>query len=58
MTAPWGEMLQLATRLGIAPEAFWSLSLKEWRMLTARPSGPEPLGRDGFERLMEAWPDE
>ena len=29
----WGAMLRTAVRLGIQPEAFWRLSLKEWRML-------------------------
>ncbi|MFN3558116.1 MAG: phage tail assembly chaperone [Brevundimonas sp.] len=51
-------MLRLAGRQGIPPPAFWALSLREWRMLTTKPGGPEPMGRDAFERLMEAWPDE
>lgn len=55
---PWGEMLRLAAGLGIGPAAFWRLSLREWRLLTARPPGPEAMGRDAFERLAEAWPDE
>ncbi|WP_313447231.1 phage tail assembly chaperone, partial [Brevundimonas sp.] len=25
--------------MGVAPEAFWRLSLKEWRMLTQAPRG-------------------
>lgn len=58
MSTRWGEMLRTAANLGIRPAAFWRLSLREWRMLTARPSGPEPMGRDAFERLAEAWPDE
>tara|TARA_R110002051_G_scaffold27428_1_gene65977 strand:+ start:513 stop:758 length:246 start_codon:yes stop_codon:yes gene_type:complete len=55
---PWGEMLRVAARAGVTPAAFWRLSLKEWRMLTERPAGPVPMGRDGFERMMAAWPDE
>lgn len=47
-----------AIRLGIAPEVFWRLSLKEWRMLTMRPAGSEPMGRDALEQLAKAWPDE
>lgn len=58
MKTPWSGMLRLAGRQGIPPPAFWALSLREWRMLTAKPGGPEPMGRDAFERLMEAWPDE
>lgn len=54
---PWGEMLRLAARMGVAPEAFWRLSLREWRMLTEAPRGTAPLGREGLRRLMEDWPD-
>ena len=54
---PWGAMLVEASRMGISPEAFWRLSVREWRMLTERP-GTAALGRDGFERLARAWPDE
>ncbi|AQR62637.1 hypothetical protein BZG35_14005 [Brevundimonas sp. LM2] len=50
-------MLRTAVSLGVSPEGFWRLSLKEWRMLTAR--GPEvtPMGRGEVEALMRAWPD-
>jgi uncharacterized phage protein (TIGR02216 family) len=51
-------MLRLAAGLGVDPAAFWRLSLREWRLVTARPSGPEAMGRGAFERLAEAWPDE
>ncbi|RZJ42790.1 MAG: phage tail assembly chaperone [Brevundimonas sp.] len=51
-------MLRLALGAGVPPAAFWALSLREWRMLTKPPGGPEPMGRDAFERLTEAWPDE
>nr|WP_293828845.1 phage tail assembly chaperone [uncultured Brevundimonas sp.] len=54
---PWGEMLRRAAGLGVAPEGFWRLSLKEWRMLTEAPRGAAPMGRQGLTRLMEAWPD-
>lgn len=54
----WGEMLRTAVRLGIGPEGFWRLSLREWRMLTERPPGAGLLGRSEFERMAEAWPDE
>ena len=50
-------MLRTASALGIQPEAFWRLSLKEWRMLTERAGAPT-LGRDGLEALMARWPDE
>ena len=54
---PWGEMLRLAAAMGVAPEAFWRLSLKEWRMLTA-PTGPGPIGRRDLDEMMRAWPDD
>lgn len=54
---PWGEMLRAAMRMGVTPEAFWRLSLKEWRMLTEAPRGTAPMGRAGLAKLMEDWPD-
>ena len=55
---PWGEMLRTAARLGVGPEGFWRLSLREWRMLTERPGGAAPLGREDLMRMAESWPDE
>lgn len=55
---PWGPMLRTAALLGMAPPAFWRLSLKEWRMLTEAPAANAPLGRSEFERMAEAWPDD
>lgn len=55
---PWGEMLRTAARLGVGPEGFWRLSLREWRMLTGRPDAGTPLGRDDLMRMTEAWPDD
>ena len=54
---PWGEMMRAAMRMGIAPEAFWRLSLKEWRMLTVVSPGAVPMGRGEVEALMRTWPD-
>ncbi|MBU1346627.1 MAG: phage tail assembly chaperone [Alphaproteobacteria bacterium] len=53
----WGAMLRTAGAFGIAPEGFWRLSLKEWRMLTETSSGAGPMGRAAFEQLMKTWPD-
>ncbi|NUN67492.1 phage tail assembly chaperone [Pseudanabaena biceps] len=50
-------MLRTAAGLGVAPEAFWRLSLREWRWLTAPRGGPA-LGRDGLRALMERYPDD
>ncbi len=54
---PWPEMMRLAVRLGVQPEGFWRLSLKEWRMLTARPEALLPMGRGVLEQMAERWPD-
>ena len=54
----WGEMLRVAARLGVGPEGFWRLSLREWRMLTERPEGAVPMGRSEFERMADQWPDD
>lgn len=51
-------MLSAAARLGVAPAAFWRLSLKEWRMLTEASPTEAPLRRAEFERMAEAWPDD
>lgn len=53
---PWPQLLRLAVQMGIAPEAFWRLSLAEWRALTAEPS--DALSRRGFEALANRFPDE
>lgn len=50
----WAGRLRWALAAGLAPEAFWRLSLKEWRMLTAEAAGPAPMSRREFEAL-EAW---
>jgi uncharacterized phage protein (TIGR02216 family) len=42
--------------MGIGPEAFWRLSLREWRALTTTQG--EALGRAGFEDLARRFPDE
>ena len=53
---PWPQLLRLAVQMGITPEAFWRLSLAEWRALTAEPS--DALSRQGFEALARRFPDE
>jgi uncharacterized phage protein (TIGR02216 family) len=50
-------MLRTAVAMGVSPEAFWRLSLKEWRMLTAAPAGAVPMARAELEQMMKAWPD-
>lgn len=53
---PWPGLLRLAAQLGIAPEAFWRLSLAEWRALTG--GDAEVLSRNAFEALAQRFPDE
>ncbi|WP_271085337.1 phage tail assembly chaperone [Brevundimonas sp. NIBR11] len=50
-------MLRLGASLGLTPNAFWRLSLSEWRMLTEVTPAGVPLARGEFEHLMATWPD-
>lgn len=57
MTTPWPALLRLAAlRFAIPPDAFWRLSLAEWRALTGE-SEAEVLGRGAFEALAQTYPD-
>ncbi len=51
---PWGEMLRAALALGIGPETFWRLSLKEWRWLIR---GGEAPSRAELAAMMINHPD-
>jgi len=53
---PWPQLLRLAVTLGITPEAFWRLSLAEWRALTTHET--DALSRQAFEALANRFPDE
>lgn len=53
----WAEMLQAGVRMGLAPDVFWRLSLREWRMLTVVAGAVEPPGRAAFEQMALQWPD-
>ena len=58
MRPRWRAALRLATlSLAIPPEAFWRLSLAEWRALTELPAAPV-LGRDALAALIARFPDE
>lgn len=58
MKTDWPAMMRTAAMSGVGPEGFWRLSLKEWRMLTARAEAGAPLGRGEMGLMMERWPDE
>lgn len=53
---PWGRLLQAGLRLGLTPEAFWKLSLREWRLITAKKSD-SGFGKKDLSRLIAAFPD-
>ena len=58
MSARWAAWLRAAhQRLGLPPEAFWALTLLEWRMLIAGVSpGGDALSRRELEALLAAHP--
>ena len=53
----WAAPLRLALSLGLPPEAFWRLSLTEWRALTEAPPAPV-LNRTALRDLIARYPDE
>jgi uncharacterized phage protein (TIGR02216 family) len=58
MNARWRAALRLASgRLALSPEAFWRLSLAEWRALTEAPAAPV-LDRAALDALIARFPDD
>ena len=58
MKPHWRAALRLATlSLAIPPEAFWRLSLTEWRALTETPAAPV-LNRAALDALIARFPDD
>lgn len=60
MSETWARWLALAVmRFGLSPDAFWRLSLSEWRALCAAldPVRPAPPDRAALEALLAAHPD-
>lgn len=58
MSPRWAAWLRAAhRRLGLTPEAFWALTLLEWRILIAGFSpGGGAMTRRELEALLEAHP--
>jgi uncharacterized phage protein (TIGR02216 family) len=55
----WPSLLRLAVlEFGLTPEAFWRLSLAEWRALTVLPDQDLGLTRSRFDALSALFPDE
>ncbi|WP_035579105.1 phage tail assembly chaperone [Hyphomonas jannaschiana] len=52
---PWAVMLRAALSAGVTPDAFWRLSLREWRWLAGE--GGEAMSRGRLAALMGAYPD-
>jgi uncharacterized phage protein (TIGR02216 family) len=52
----WSAALALAARLGTSPEAFWRLSIVEWRALLGVETAA-PLSRRELDTLMRDHPD-
>jgi len=52
---PWGVWLKAAFSFGLAPEAFWRLSVKEWRALTC--PNAAPFDRAALDALAAQFPD-
>ena len=44
--------------MGLAPDAFWALSLAEWRWLIGPAAADGALTRAGLQRLIDHYPDE
>ncbi len=52
----WQAWLVVALALGLAPDAFWRLSLAEWRALAA-PHQQSTMARADFVSLAARYPD-
>lgn len=53
--AAWGRALRLALSLGLSPEQFWALSLREW--LSLQGAGLTAPSRNQLRDLMARFPD-
>jgi uncharacterized phage protein (TIGR02216 family) len=47
---PWAALLAAALRLGLSPDAFWRMSLREWRLVHAASAAPA-MSRSELEKL-------
>lgn len=58
MNARWRAALRRAVLdLALSPEAFWRLSLAEWRALAEAPAAPV-LDRAALDALIARFPDD
>ncbi len=54
----WARALAIAVRLGVPPQAFWRLSLVEWRAIAGPWAMGAGLDRAAFNALMHRHPDQ
>ena len=54
---PWSDLLGAAARLGVTPDTFWRMSVREWRLIAAGVSGPIAMARAQLEELTMRFPD-
>jgi uncharacterized phage protein (TIGR02216 family) len=58
MSPDWARALRFGVlRLGLAPDQFWSLTLAEWRCLTAGGDAGQALSRAKLDGLLAQYPD-
>ncbi len=54
---PWRQWFAYAVcALGLSPDAFWGLTLNEWRWLA--PISDAAMSRDGLQTLLALYPDQ
>lgn len=54
----WPGLMRAGMRgLGLTPDVFWALTPAELYLLLGKGDGASPMGRDGLEALMAAYPD-
>ena len=56
LSGSWQARLQTGLRLGLMPDTFWRLSLREWQALTA-PKRAGAFRRADLSALLSAFPD-
>ncbi len=53
---PWRQWFAFAVvSLGLSPQAFWALTIAEWRWLA--PDDSAAMGRSSLETLIALYPD-
>lgn len=54
----WPALIRAGLQgLRLEPDAFWSLTPAELRVMLGADSGTRPMLSDGLAALMAAWPD-